>query len=139
MEDGATYGLTNLQSPLVQATEPRCPCQDTHSRSVCSYHTSKARFTHSPGASHEKEKEEQVIELDAPPRGPRPDELLPLALEGTGLHEVQASAKTFGCWLFDYESTPADEWKAAYAKIAENIKILHREGYIRYGAIWGGE
>lgn len=81
--------------------------------------------------------ETQAIELDTPPFGPRPDELLPSALTGTGLAPVPASSTMFGCWRFDYGSVPTEEWAAAQPRIAENVKALYAAGRIRYGS-WGG-
>lgn len=82
-------------------------------------------------------KETQAIELDAAPLGPRPDELLPSALAGTGLAPVPASLRAFGCWRFEYGSVPTEEWAAAQPRIAENVKALYAAGRIRYGS-WGG-
>ena len=79
---------------------------------------------------------DQRVELDVEPFAPRPDTILPLALDGTGLPIVEASSKIFGCWTFDYTHVSRELWVACHAVLEKNIRKLYSDGRIRYGS-WG--
>lgn len=76
----------------------------------------------------------QTIELDCPPGYPRPSDLLPQVLIGTGLPVRDPASACFGCWEFDYSDIPADVWAKAVPKLARRISTLYGEGVIRYGS-----
>jgi hypothetical protein len=76
----------------------------------------------------------QVIRLDCAPGMPRPNELLPLALQKTGLPVVEASSKLFGDFSFDYSHIEAAVWCQALPKLEANIKLLFAKQMIRFGS-----
>jgi hypothetical protein len=76
----------------------------------------------------------QEIVLDCPPGFPRPDDLLPAALEGTSLQIKPAVSKIFGAWTWDYSDVPENEYKTNLMKLKANITRLFRQGEIRYGS-----
>ena len=47
--------------------------------------------------------ENYKIELDCPPGSPRPDDLLPIVIEGTGLtmEDFTCTSRLFGNWTFE--------------------------------------
>jgi hypothetical protein len=76
----------------------------------------------------------QTIELDCAPGNPRPGDLLPGVLEGTGIPVREAVSKLFGNWTFDYSDIPADQWEKAKPIIKARIEALYHAGRIRYGS-----
>jgi hypothetical protein len=77
----------------------------------------------------------QTIELDCPPGGIRPWDLIEGVIEGTGLTipTTQPSA-FFGCaeWSFD---VPRDKWEAEIQPVIKpRIEALYHSGTIRYGS-----
>ena len=77
---------------------------------------------------------EQSIQLDCPPGHPRPGDLLPAVLDGTGIPVREPDSTFFGCWTWDYGDIPPKVWEQANDRIAERIVALFREGAIRYGS-----
>lgn len=77
-----------------------------------------------------------TIELDCSPGGPRPDELLPKALEGTELipNDFEIVSKSFGNWTFELDESKEDLYDTHRDTIKNNIKYLYDKGYIRYGS-----
>lgn len=75
-----------------------------------------------------------TIELDCEPFFPRPGDLLPSVLEGTGLLLGEPVAKLFGNWTW---VIPADQ-TALYEEnrdlIKARITALYNAGQIRYGS-----
>ena len=76
----------------------------------------------------------QSIELDCPPGSPRPGDLLPGIVEGTGLQIKEPFTKFFGNWTWDYSDVPADEWDKIKPLLKERITSLYEAGLIRYGS-----
>ena len=76
------------------------------------------------------------IELDCAPGGPRPNELLPSVLEGTGvtLDPEITVARCFGNWEWMIPESEAEAFLAAKETIASRIKELYNKGRIRYGS-----
>lgn len=77
---------------------------------------------------------QQTIELDCPPGNPRPDQLLPMVLEGTGLPIRERVGAFFGNWTWDYSDIPEEQFKAAKPILKERITQLYNSGAIRYGS-----
>jgi hypothetical protein len=77
-----------------------------------------------------------TIELDCSPGGPRPDDLLPKALEGTELtpNDFEIVSKFFGNWTFELNALKEDIYATHRNTIMTNIKILYDRGFIRYGS-----
>ena len=76
-----------------------------------------------------------TIELDCPPGAPRPGDLLPGVIEGTGLATKEADSKFFGEWVWDYSDVPCDTWHATVQPtIKARITALYHAGRIRYGS-----
>jgi len=82
------------------------------------------------------EPEVHTIELDCPPGSPRPDDLLPGVLKGTGVEidPQKTVTRFFGCW----EWVVPEQYREAYEKhlktIEARIKRLYEAGTIRYGS-----
>ena len=74
-----------------------------------------------------------TIELDCPPGTPRPDDLLPAVLEGTGLPVREPISKFFGNFTWDYEDM-REVFIKAKPTLQERIEKLYYEGVIRYGS-----
>ena len=77
-------------------------------------------------------KTERHLEIDCPPFGPRPDNLLGRVLRGTVLPLREASTRLFGCWTFDYTDL-AQDYDDSRETLQKNIETLYAEGLIRYG------
>jgi hypothetical protein len=76
----------------------------------------------------------QVIEIDCPPGNPRPDVIYRSAIKNTGLIEKQPESKTFGCWTWNYDEVPADQWNTLRKVIGTKLKLYYDAGTIRYGS-----
>lgn len=76
----------------------------------------------------------QTIELDCPPGNPRPCDLLPSVIEGTGLTEREPVSALFGNWKWDYSDVDPMVWKQAQPVISKRIIDLYDKGKIRYGS-----
>lgn len=76
----------------------------------------------------------QTIEIDCPPGSPRPDSYLESVLKDTGIEPVNATAKTFGNWLFDFDHIPMETWNKANPTIKERLISLYNSGFIRYAS-----
>lgn len=78
----------------------------------------------------------QTIELDCAPGFPRPSDLLPSVLEGTGLTKdpEDTVGRFFGCWTWDFSSVPPEQWAKVRPILKERITALHNAGRIRYGS-----
>ena len=76
----------------------------------------------------------ETIELDCPPGGIRPGDLLPKVLEGTGLKVEEPIAKLFGEWTWQYD-VPRDVWERDIQPIIKpRIEALYHNGMIRWGS-----
>jgi len=82
----------------------------------------------------EEEQWEQTIELDCPPGHPRPGDLYPGVIEGTGLPERKPVGMFFGNWTWDYNDLPRSEWERVQPILKERITALYERGMIRYGS-----
>lgn len=72
-----------------------------------------------------------TIELDCPPGSPRPDDLLPSVIEGTGLPIVEASSRFFGNWTFVFHATE-EEWQKIKPTLEQAYQsALRARGVIR--------
>ena len=82
-----------------------------------------------------QELEHWYLELDCPPGDPRPGDLLPQVLEGTGLKKdpKDTTMRLFGNWRWDFETPPG---KHAEVKelLKERVSKLYNNGWIRYGS-----
>lgn len=76
------------------------------------------------------------IELDCPPSGIRPGDLIGKVIEGTGLPIREPIAKSFGNWAWSYTDIPGiDElWPKIQPTLRERIEVLYKNGTIRYGS-----
>lgn len=80
-----------------------------------------------------------IIELDCPPGSIRPDNLLPIVIDGTGLkvEDFEITSKSFGNWEFTLKEDKEDTneiYKKCKDKIGTKIKELYKMGRIRYGS-----
>ena len=82
-----------------------------------------------------QELEHWYLELDCPPGDPRPGDLLPGVLEGTGLEkDPQATtSRLFGNWRWDFE-TPLGKHEEIKPVLIERITELYNAGVIRYAS-----
>lgn len=76
----------------------------------------------------------QTIELDCPPGGIRPGDLIEGVIEGLGLPEREPVSMFFGMWTWDYTDIPTEQWEAAKPKLKERIVSLYNGGAIRWGS-----
>ncbi len=85
-------------------------------------------------ANHLDPNMQRTIELDCPPGGIRPGDLIADVIAGTGLLPREPVAKVFGNWKWDYNDIPAEEWKKIQPLLKERISVLYNNGTIRYGS-----
>jgi hypothetical protein len=79
----------------------------------------------------------QEIHLECPPGEPRPSDLLPALLKGTGLPVREDVGRLYGHWIWDYSDIPRDVWDAAVPLIERRMIRLFNAGIIRAGACSG--
>ena len=79
--------------------------------------------------------ERWYLELDCPPGSPRPGDLLPSVLVGTGLEKDSeaTTSRLFGNWRWDFE-TPVGKHDAVKGLLKIRITELYHAGLIRYGS-----
>lgn len=77
---------------------------------------------------------EQTIELDCPPGGTRPGDLIDGVIAGTGLPKRKDVSRLFGEWTWDYSDIPEEMRKRAQPILGERIAKLYNDGIIRYGS-----
>jgi len=77
---------------------------------------------------------DQTIELDCPPGGLRPGDLIGGVIEGTGLPKREDCSRFFGHWVWDYNDIPEDQWMEVNPIIEKRITALYNAGRIRYGS-----
>ena len=78
-----------------------------------------------------------TIELGCPPGPPRPDDLLPGVLDGTGLEveDFKIIAQSFGDWEWLLVNKEKEAlYKEVQPKIKDKITGLYNSGAIRYGS-----
>ncbi len=78
------------------------------------------------------------IELDCAPGAPRPGDLLPFVLEGTGLEEsdFDNTSRFLGNWIWILKTSACKDETFVGAKpmLKERIQDLYNAGAIRYGS-----
>lgn len=74
-----------------------------------------------------------TVELDCPPGGIRPGDLIEDVLKGTGLPVRAPVYKVFGNWCWDF-SDHKETFEAAKPVLKERIETLYHSGTIRYGS-----
>ena len=79
---------------------------------------------------------EYTIEIDCPPGNPRPDDLFPGVLEGTGLlpEDFTLVSKFFGNWTWLLHEDKEKLYIAQRDIVKRRIVVLHDSGVIRYGS-----
>lgn len=77
---------------------------------------------------------QQTIELDCPPGGIRPGDLIASVIKDTGLPAREPVSKVFGNWTWDYHDIPKEQFNAAKPLLKERIEALYNRGTIRYGS-----
>jgi len=77
-----------------------------------------------------------TIELDCPPGGILPGDLIADVIEGTGLPERDPVSKVFGQWTWEYGDVEgiAALWPNIKPKLKERIEKLYHRGVIRFGS-----
>jgi hypothetical protein len=91
--------------------------------------------TTTPKGEQEKN-ETNTVEIDCPPGTPRPDDLFPDVIKGTGLavEDFDLVSKVFGNFTWELKAQKNDLYKKAKNTIGERIKALYSQGKIRYGS-----
>jgi hypothetical protein len=79
----------------------------------------------------------QEIHLECPPGEPRPVDLLPALLKGTGLPVREDVGRLYGHWIWDYSDILRDVWDAAVPVVERRLIRLFNAGIIRAGACSG--
>jgi len=76
------------------------------------------------------------IELDCQPGSPRPGELLPGVLEGTGIEidPDEPDGTLFGNWTWNIPEQFEELFETHRETIKERISKLYNNGLIRYGS-----
>lgn len=77
---------------------------------------------------------EKTIELDCPPGGIRPGDLINKVIEGTGLELKEPISCLFGNWTWDYSEVSDEEWVKIQPILEERITELYNNKLIRYGS-----
>lgn len=80
------------------------------------------------------EKDPQTIEIGCPPGNPRPGDLLPGVIEGTGLKVRRPVSALFGDWEWDYSDVDEETWKKAKPIVKERLSKLYDSGVVRYAS-----
>ncbi len=78
------------------------------------------------------EKDPQTIEIGCPPGPPRPGDLLPGVIEGTGLEVRDPAHMHFGDWEWDYRDIDPNEWKKIQPTLEKRLVALYDAGVIRF-------
>lgn len=78
------------------------------------------------------EKDPQTIEIGCPPGNPRPGDLLPSVIEGTGLEVCEPTVKQFGDWTWDYSDVDPEKWEEIQPILEERLSKLYNSGVARY-------
>jgi len=75
------------------------------------------------------------IGLGCPPGSPRPSDLLPGVLEGTGVRidPTETTSRFFGDWTWAVPSDQVEAYEASRDEIASRIQHLYEDGRIRWG------
>ena len=83
-----------------------------------------------------EKKKQYTIELDCPPGAPRPGDLLPSVLEGTGvaINPQATVSRFFGNWMWQVPDSQREQYETHREEIAARIKVLYERGVIRYGS-----
>ena len=79
----------------------------------------------------------QEIHLECPPGDPRPGDLMPRLLRGTGIPLRNSESRLFGHWEWDYNDIPREVWEAAVPIVMRRMRRLYRNGIIRAGQCGG--
>lgn len=77
-----------------------------------------------------------TIELDCAPGSPRPNELLPSVLEGTGvtIDPDETVSRFFGNWKWQVPDDQVEAYLVARDRVKARVTELYRRGLIRYGS-----
>ena len=78
-----------------------------------------------------------TIELDCPPGGIRPGDLLPEALEGTEIKAEELGkpiSMLFGEWTWEIPEKLNDKYAEVQPLVKANVEKLYHAGLIRYGS-----
>lgn len=78
------------------------------------------------------EKDPQTIEIGCPPGPPRPHDLLPGVIEGTGLEVREPVSMVFGDWEWDYNDVDPEKWEKIKPILEERLIALYNAGVVRY-------
>ena len=76
----------------------------------------------------------KTIELDCPPGGVRPGDLIGKVIAGTGLKKKKHISCFFGNWTWDYSEVTDEDWMKIQPILMERITDLYNKGIIRYGS-----
>lgn len=79
----------------------------------------------------------QEIHLECPPGGPRPGDLMPELLRGTGIPLRTSESRMLGHWEWDYNDIPSEVWEAAVPTIMQRMHRLYEDGIVRAGQCGG--
>ncbi len=79
----------------------------------------------------------QEIHVECPPGDPRPGDLMPELLRGTGIPLRDSVSRLFGHWEWDYNDISREVWDAAVPIIMGRLTRLYRDGVIRAGHCGG--
>lgn len=74
----------------------------------------------------------QTIEIGCPPGNPRPGDLLPGVIKGTGLEVREPVAMLYGDWEWDYSDIDPEKWKEIQPTLKERLVKLYNTGVVRY-------
>lgn len=77
---------------------------------------------------------EQTIEIDCPPGGIRPGDLIEGVIQGTGLQLKESSGRFFGNWTWDYSDVDSEVWIKVKNILKERLTELYNNGTIRYAS-----
>lgn len=77
-------------------------------------------------------KDPQTIEIGCSPGNPRPGDLLPGVIEGTGLEVRSPKSMLFGDWEWDYRDVDPKKWKEIKPILKERLIKLYDLGVVRY-------
>lgn len=82
--------------------------------------------------SNELRKRRKEIIIDCAPGFPRPNHILEIVLNGTGIPVLEKSYSWFGEWGWDYSSIPDKLWDEQISLIEERFNRAYESGWIRY-------
>ena len=80
------------------------------------------------------EPKQQILQIDCPPGYPRPSDLLPQVLKGTGVEPREHISTFFGNFTWDFSDVDPKMWEEARKIIGPRLIQLDKDAVTRYAS-----